>query len=288
MEFRNSEEFKEMMERYAGSLYAESVKNDDTFILKFLRDRSGNVKKALQLFATMMEWRHTENVDDALSWRFDNISQVKEFYPHRFHSFDKEGRPIYIERVGQLDIDKTLKHMSLYDFTRYHILHWEFVQRVLFERGAQRVGHKVDQLVTIVDLSGLSLSLLNSTTIEFLQRIAKIDQEYYPDSAHKLYIVNVPWLFKAVWKILRPLLGARGRAKIEILRGNFGPILMDEIGVDALPDFLGGNRDWTLSEEDGIWCDLVSGKFDIDHDVVNKDSFPKELIALHQSVKLQE
>jgi len=217
-------------------------------------------------------------VDDALSWRFPQVMNVKAAYPHKYCGFDKEGRPVYVERVGVMDIESVMKDISVDDLTRYHILHWEFVHRVLFPKGSMETGKRVDQLVTIADLSGLHTGLMNKSSIEFLKRIAQIDQEYYPDSACKLYIVNVPWLFKAVWKILRPLLGARGRAKIEILNGDCSQTLIDEIGANGVPDFLGGNCRWENPEEDKLWCDLVSGKYDVEM-TVDGDNFARTMVG---------
>jgi len=278
-QFKNSNEYKTLCETYPESLYIQQqAHGDDLFVRKFLIECDGNVSKALDLYKKMIQWRHEQKVDDSLSWRFPQVHAVKAAYPHKYCGFDKEGRPVYVERVGVMDIESVMKDMSVDDLTRYHILHWEFVHRVLFPRGAMESGKNVDQLVTIADLSGLHAGLMNKSSIEFLKRIAQIDQEYYPDSACKLYIVNVPWLFKAVWKILRPLLGARGRAKIEILHGDCSQTLLEEIGANGVPDFLGGNCKWEQPHEDTIWCDLVSGKYDVEM-TVDSDNFAKTMVG---------
>jgi len=257
-EFKESQVFRDFKINHSNSLYAQQLEHSDEIIVKFLKDSNFVVKKALKNFKNMIEWRDNNDVDQALTWKF-NTDVIKQFYPHQFNGFDKEGRPVYIERLGNLQLKELMGVINLEDYTKYHILHWEFVHRVLFPIASARAGRRINQLVTLVDVEGLNTSILSTTAIEFLRRIAKIDQEMYPESSHRLYIVNVPWLFKAVWKIIRPWLNARGRDKVHIIRGDPKECLTKAIDDKQLLDFLGGTRSWDDSVEDKLWCDLCKG-----------------------------
>lgn len=48
---------------------------------------------------------------------------------------------------------------------------------------------------------------------------ARIDQDNYPELLARSLIVNPPLVFKFVWKLVRPFLDDRTKAKISVIRG---------------------------------------------------------------------
>jgi hypothetical protein len=70
-------------------------------------------------------------VDQALSWKFGFLEHAKKFLPHSYQGFDNEGRPVYIELAGKMQIKELLKHVTVDEYIKYHIAHWEYVTRVL-------------------------------------------------------------------------------------------------------------------------------------------------------------
>jgi hypothetical protein len=59
------------------------------------------------MFVNHLEWRKKEQIDGLhLTWDFPEADQVAQIYPRFYHKVDKIGRPVYIERLGKLDIDK--------------------------------------------------------------------------------------------------------------------------------------------------------------------------------------
>lgn len=262
-EIRSMKEFRQLMDDHEDSVYARNIAKDPSVLLNFIIDSKYRPKKAFKAFSDMMEWRSNIGVDQALLWRFPNVELMKTEYPHFFYGFDKEGRPIYIERLGKMNVKKFLQHTTIDEFTSYHICYWEYLQRVVYPRASARTGKKISKVVTIVDLSGLGRDQFHSAAIEVLKRIAKIDQEFYPESAHKLYIVNVPWIFQAVWSIIKPWINARGRAQIQIVRKNVEETLLNEIDADQLPEFLGGSSpDFKVTEEEEMWLRLCKEGLD--------------------------
>jgi hypothetical protein len=41
-----------------------------------------------------------------------------------------------------------------------------------------------------------------------------IDQHYYPETLYKMFIVNAPWIFRALWKIVSPWIDPQTRERI--------------------------------------------------------------------------
>ena len=42
----------------------------------------------------------------------------------------------------------------------------------------------------------------------------KVNQDYYPEMLHKMYIINSPWLFRSVWAIAKTWVDEHTSSKI--------------------------------------------------------------------------
>lgn len=62
------------------------------------------------MLQAMATWRTEHEVDKLLDgFEFHELPLVRKHYPHFYHKTDKYGRPVYIELLGQCDIDQLLK-----------------------------------------------------------------------------------------------------------------------------------------------------------------------------------
>ena len=72
-------------------------------LCRYLRARQFDVNKTVELYNKMIQWRKDFEVEKLMvSFRFPEIKQVLEIYPTFYHKTDRNGRPIYIERLGQV------------------------------------------------------------------------------------------------------------------------------------------------------------------------------------------
>lgn len=78
-------------------------------------------------------------------------------------------------------------------------------------------------------------------TREYAKAIAQLGQLYYPESLGKMFVVNAPTAFGAAWSFIKPFLDPRTVNKIEVVKGNPGPRLLEFIDADCLPAYLGGS-----------------------------------------------
>ena len=65
---------------------------------------------------------------------------------------------------------------------------------------------------------------------------------YYPEILGKIFIINAPFLFTALWKIAKLWIDKKTQAKVSILGGSYKNELLESIDKDMLPDYLGGKR----------------------------------------------
>ncbi|MES1916544.1 MAG: hypothetical protein MHM6MM_008362 [Cercozoa sp. M6MM] len=243
-----------VVSEFADSHVAQRVAADDFLVVRFLRARGLDVPKAIEMFKNMLVWRKEFDTDNALTWKFDKWDQVHELYPHYYFGFDKHGRPLYIDAPGKLNVSALLELLDMDTMLKLHVAEAEYLNRVMKIESQKRNGLPTVQTATIVDLDGFAISKLNSQVREFLRRISAVDQDNYPESMGKMFIINAPWVFKAAWKVIRPWLHERTRAKIEIVGSDYKKAVCQEFGAENLPAFLGGDLPPTSHVEAAKFC----------------------------------
>lgn len=74
----------------------------DEHILRFLRARDFNMDKAREILCQSLTWRKQHQVDYLLeTWSSPQVLQ--DYYTGGWHHHDRDGRPLYILRLGQMD-----------------------------------------------------------------------------------------------------------------------------------------------------------------------------------------
>ncbi|CAG9332436.1 unnamed protein product [Blepharisma stoltei] len=214
---------------------------DDHTLGRFLRARKFNFDKAMEMFQNYLKWREEFQVDQIMSYEFPELEQVKTCYPHGFHKTDSHGRPIYIERIGALDLKRLFEITTEDRMLRYFVKSYETMLSITIPACAVAAGHPVEQSLTILDLGGSSMKLMSKKVYKFVQMASKIGQDYYPEMLGRMFIVNTPTLFSMAWKVIRPWLDERTQQKISTEGSKFQKKLLELAPADNVPQFLGGN-----------------------------------------------
>lgn len=55
------------------------------------------------------------------TYDFAEFNEVQKYYPHFYHKVDKLGRPIYIERLGFLNVPTLFTHTTPERMVRHSI-----------------------------------------------------------------------------------------------------------------------------------------------------------------------
>ena len=72
---------------------------------------------------------------------------------------------------------------------------------------------------------------------------ASIGQDRYPECLGKLYVINAPRGFSAVWNVVKSRLDEVTVAKIDILGASYKDALLKQIDEENLPSVFGGKCD---------------------------------------------
>jgi len=220
--------------------YFVEERMDDAMLLRFLRARKFDLVKAKEMIIDCEKWRIEFGVDDIVkNFDFKEREVVNKYYPQYYHKTDKDGRPIYIQRLGQLDIKALYAATTTERQLQRLVLEYEKSLTERLPGSSQAVGHPVETYCTILDLGGVSLSNFYRVK-DYVSAASSIGQNRYPETMGKFYIINVPWAFSAVWAIVRPWLDEVTVAKIEILGGGYKDALLQQIPKENLPKEFGG------------------------------------------------
>ncbi|KAB5521979.1 hypothetical protein DKX38_026298 [Salix brachista] len=237
-------------------------------LLRFLKAREFNIDKTIQMWQEMLNWRKEYGTDSILEdFEFDELEEVLQFYPHGYHGVDKEGRPVYIERLGKAHPSKLMRITTIERYLKYHVQEFERAIQEKFSACSVASKRRICSTTTILDVQGLGIKNFTRTSATLLGAMTKIDSNYYPETLHRMFIVNAgPGFKKMLWPAAQKFLDAQTTAKIQVLEPRSLPKLLEVIESNQLPDFLGGSCSCSaggcLRSSKGPWNDpeILKGK----------------------------
>ncbi|KAJ9528339.1 hypothetical protein QJQ45_014325, partial [Haematococcus lacustris] len=223
---------------------------------RFLRARSYDLEKATAMWLNNVAFKAEFKVDTILQdFLYDERDSFLRAYPQGYHKVDKQGRPIFIQLLGQLDIHKLKQITTEQRMVKYHIQEYERCIKVIMPVCSHLAGRHIDTTFGIMDVKGVGMSHLTGETKRLMGLITKYDQDHYPELLGHICIINAPSVFRLIWGVVKGMLDARTQGKIEILGTDYLPGLLKWVDINNLPEFLGGRSKGSLLEDIGPWSD---------------------------------
>ncbi|KAL9172659.1 hypothetical protein ABFS82_03G062200 [Erythranthe guttata] len=247
--------------------------DDYHIMLRFLKARKFNIEKAKVMWANMLQWRKDFGADTIMEdLDFKELNEVQQYYPQGYHGVDKDGRPVYIERLGMIDTDMLLQVTNMDRFVKYQVQEFERSLAFRFPACSVAANRHIDSSTTILDVQGLGLMSLTGPVIEFIKLVQKIDNDNYPETLYRMFIINAGPGFRMIWNAVKPLLDPDTTSKIHVLGSKYQENLLEAIDGSELPDFLGGSclcaiEGGCLRSDKGPWKDQNLSKTSIDVEV---------------------
>ncbi|KAL0785119.1 hypothetical protein Bca101_001364 [Brassica carinata] len=141
-----------------------------------------NIDKTVTAWEEMLKWRNEFGADQIIQdFNFNELDQVTMYYPQGYHGVDKNGRPIYIERLGKAHPGKLMDVTTIDRYLKYHVQEFEKALQQKLPACSIAAKRRVTTTTTILDADGLGMKNFSPAAANLLSSIAKVDCSYYPE-----------------------------------------------------------------------------------------------------------
>ncbi|XP_055676738.1 protein real-time isoform X2 [Lutzomyia longipalpis] len=226
---------------------------DHQMICRFLRARDFNVEKSYQMLQDSLKWRQENDIDRILQL-YKQPPVVAKHFPGGWHHRDRDGRPLYVLRLGHMDVKGLLKSIGEEGLLRLtlHICE-EGLQ--LMRDSTKELEKPVSTWCLLVDLEGLSMRHLWRPGVKALLNIIETVEKNYPETMGRVLIVRAPRVFPILWTLISTFIDENTRSKF-LFYGGQNCLFPDDgleryLPSEIIPDFLGGPCT-TLVHEGGL------------------------------------
>ncbi|KAJ6004266.1 Sec14 cytosolic factor [Penicillium canescens] len=213
---------------------------DTLTLLRFLRARKFDAEASKAMFIKCEEWRKNFGTDDLPhTFNYQEKPEVFKYYPQYYHNTDRDGRPVYIEKLGKIDLNAMYNITTGERMLQNLVTEYEKLVDARFPACSRKAGNLQETCCTIMDLKGVGVTSIPSV-YSYVRQTSEILQNYYPERLGKLYLVNAPWGFSSVFSVVKSFLDPVTVNKIYVLGSNYQKELLAQIIPENLPVEFGG------------------------------------------------
>lgn len=217
---------------------------NDTLVLKFVRGyhyETPRFEKTVAFLERALIFRKEQRVDFIVEEKGEDETKFRRsVWPYHIHGRDKRGHPVYYEQIGRVDPETVMKHYALVDVKMYHCVSMERLEAIKAEI-SEKSGHRTYKHVVILDLAGFGFKHCSKKLYAQINSMVDIYQYFYPEALVRLFIINAPFVFKALWAVVSPWLHPATREQISFCKsGKHLAELTKYIDVDQIPVHYGG------------------------------------------------
>lgn len=203
-----------------------SIYCSDPSILRYLRARNWNVKKATKMLKATLKWR-SEYKPEEIQW--DEVAHEAEtgkVYCANYN--DRHGRTVIVMRPCRQN-SKTVKGQI-----RYLVY--------CMENAILNLPPDQESMIWLIDFKDFDMS---NISLKATKETAHVLQEHYPERLGLAILYNPPKFFEPFWMVAKPFLETKTANKVKFVYSddvNSKRIIEDLFDMDQLESAFGGNN----------------------------------------------
>lgn len=158
---------------------------------------------------------------------------------------DPDGHPIFYDNVGNLEVAKVVElfvksEQQIDCMKEFYFMFLERLNKVK-RRISKENGKMILKQVAVLDMNGASISSINKCK-ELMKQVIGGAQLLWPESLHKMYLINTGWFFRACWNIISLFVDKQTQKKITLVGSDWIKAMeKDGIARDQIPKAWGGD-----------------------------------------------
>jgi hypothetical protein len=229
---------------------ADSAALDSTLMLQAIRGfhhEAQRVETTYEKYAKILEWRRSVGADALLSEPPPETVQRHAEWRQQWHmdayGEDSLGHPIMGHRLGKIDPATFLDNFDIDLVKLCYARDMEFFAHRKRAVARQR-GETVYKQVVILDMDGLSSGHFGSKFRGPVKDVIVLLQDMYPEGTHRIFIINTPAAFRAIWWTVQGYLDPNVRENIKIVnydkQAQRAAFASEGIELSQIPAWAGG------------------------------------------------
>lgn len=225
--------------------FGEDIQNEltEVQIRNFIHGYQGKgIETIIERITAKIEYQKEIGHDTFLEDEFVELPMIAQANPVCIYGQDKQGHPVLYTRPCKANYDVCQQFPDL--MKTYFIRTLEHLERIKAEI-SETAGYDIWRHTTVIDVYHLGLLDVKSI-YDTLSELTQIANYKYPESAHKIIVINADWKFRFIKALFDYVIEETTAEKVKVLGKDFYETLCQEIDANQIPPDFGGeaSEEW--------------------------------------------
>ncbi|WKX89367.1 hypothetical protein Q1695_008763 [Nippostrongylus brasiliensis] len=213
---------------------------EDSYVLRWLRAKDHRFDETADALKKHVVFRKAWELDTISSWEAPEC--LEKYCGYGFLS-DKDGRPILMSLLGNMDVEGMLKSVASLDYIKFSLAAIEKGLQLCAQK-AKQTGRPFEQMMLVFDLDHIGSAHFSCKQFaSSFTTLVTLFQEHYPLVLKKILIIRAPEMARIAYASITAILSDPITRLIEMpSEADWKWALAQYVNLDGWPIHWGGNR----------------------------------------------